>query len=114
MATSVWLDDSECTRDGRLPPVCLKCGDPAHQTVRRTFSWVPSWTIVFLLIGWPIWLILTLVLTKKMVVYAPLCPQHEGIFARRKLISTLLVLLALGSFFGAIVFGAVTQEQNKQ
>jgi len=96
MAT-VWLDESECTRDGNLPPVCLKCGADAHQTVRKSFSWCPGWVIVLILAGVLIWLIVAMILTKRMSVYAPLCDEHKGMFTRRALLTALLVVLSLGS-----------------
>src|SRR4051794_10732997 len=92
----------------------MKCGAEAHQTVRRTFSWAPSWIWVFLFVGgWPICLILSLLLTKKMVVYAPLCHEHRGIFTRRKVISVTLVVLGLGALFGSIALGAALQQPNR-
>ena len=96
MAT-VWLDESECTRDGNLPPVCMKCGADAHQTVRKTFSWCPGWVLVLILAGVLIWLIVAMILTKRMTVYAPLCEEHKGMFMKRALLTALLIVLSLGA-----------------
>jgi len=64
--------------------------------------------------GWPVALVLSLLLTKKMVVYAPLCHEHRGIFTRRKVISVTLVVLGLGSLFGSIALGAALQQPNQR
>ena len=97
MATTVWLDESECTRDGGLPPVCMKCGAEAHQTVRKNFSWTPGWVILLIFVQVLIWLIVSMILTKRMVVYVPLCLEHKGIFTKRAAITAVLVVMAIAS-----------------
>lgn len=110
MATAVWLDESECTRDGNLPPVCMKCGAEAHQTVRKNFSWCPSWVLVLIFAGVLIWAIIAMILTKKMVVYVPLCHEHKGMFMKRALLTALLVVMAIGALVVGIAVPAAVQQ----
>jgi len=101
----VLLDRSECDRDGKLPPVCLKCGAGADCDVERRFSWCPSWVVVFILLGvlgLLLLIVLTIVLTKRMRVYVPLCEEHRGYFRQRKLISNLILLAGLGALASGI------------
>ena len=36
---------------GELPRVCVKSGEPADQTIKATFRWLPPWTYLLLLAG---------------------------------------------------------------
>jgi hypothetical protein len=92
---AIWLDRDEC-RD--LPPVCMVCGAEAAATSRQTFRWHPPWVIVLILVSVPIWIIVALILTKKMTVYAPVCEQHRNYWLRRKLIAWLPVLSGVALF----------------
>jgi hypothetical protein len=56
---------AEDTRADALPEMCMKCGRPAVEHIRKQFSWYPPWVGLTLLIAWPVTLVLILVLTKK-------------------------------------------------
>jgi hypothetical protein len=99
----VWLDRDECTRDGGLPDVCIVCGDVARESTRQTFRWCPEWVIVLILAGVLVWVIVAMILTKTMVVYAPVCEAHRGHWFKRTLLNWLLVLGGIA----AIVLGFV-------
>jgi hypothetical protein len=100
---NVTLSKYECTR-GVLPRVCMRCGAPADETKTKTFSWFHPLIYLALLAGFLPFLIIALVLTKRMTVDAPFCHEHRGHWIRRTLLvtGTLLVVLALG--IGAIVY----------
>jgi hypothetical protein len=61
-----------------LPAVCMQCGAEATVHRRKTFSWYPPWVIVLLLFGLLPFVIVALILTKRMTVAVPLCDQHKG------------------------------------
>jgi hypothetical protein len=107
-----WLDRYECDRDGKLPPVCMVCGAEAEHTVKRTFSWYPPWVIVTILVALLVYVILALVLTKKMTVYVPLCSEHKNHFGRRVLWGGLLIVAAFVVLIGGFVLGVVCAEQK--
>ena len=68
-----------------LPFVCMHCGERTGRTVRKTFSWHPGWVVV--LIPWLIvYVILALVLTKRMIVRVPLCDNHRNHWINRALV----------------------------
>jgi hypothetical protein len=86
-----------------LPPVCMKCGAPATQFKERTFSWHSQWVYVLLLAGLVPFVIIALVLTKRMRVAVPFCDAHAGHWWKRNLfiVGGLLLLIAM------LIFGAV-------
>ncbi len=92
---SVHIHRSEA-KGGHLPLVCAKCGDPAETTVRKKFSWAPSWVLFLLLVGLLPWLIATMIATKRMTVEVPLCERHKNHWSWR----SWTVLLTL---FGGVI-----------
>lgn len=83
MAT-VTLSEYEC-RKKLLPDVCMKCGEPATVSVRRNFSWYPPWVLALALAGLLVAVIVAAVLTKKMLVEAPMCERHRKHWFNRML-----------------------------
>src|SRR5262249_54095806 len=74
--------------DGRLPDVCMCCGEPATTTKERKMSWVPPWVGVTWLAGGPIlYIIIAAIMTKRATVQVPLCDDHEGHWFKRNLIA---------------------------
>ena len=68
-----------------FPRVCMKCGREADRDVPNTFTWVPSWVHVLILLGLAPWLIVALVMRKSMAVVVPMCDRHAGHWRVRKL-----------------------------
>ena len=69
--------------DGHLPAVCMLCAKPATTTVTKKMQWHPSWvylTIVpGILIGGIIpYIVVAMIMTKRITVQAPLCDEHKG------------------------------------
>lgn len=81
MAT-VKLSDYECER-GFLPYVCMFCGRQAVTRVKQKFQWHHPWIFLLILVSVLVYIIVALVLTKKMVVRVPACDQHEGYWRRK-------------------------------
>jgi hypothetical protein len=69
--------------EGDLPAVCLRCGAPSTLVKSRTFSWAPPWVIVLILAGLLPYILVSVILTKRMRVQAPLCEQHRNYWVWR-------------------------------
>jgi hypothetical protein len=79
---------------GDVPDVCMRCGAPAPERVKQTFSWVAGWVHFIILISPLIWLILVLVLRKVCHARLPMCEQHKNHWLRRKIV-----------VYGSLLFG---------
>ena len=67
--------------DGRLPMVCMRCGEPANVVKTKKLSYYPRWLILLVLGGVPgllLLVILALVLRKRATLQTPLCDRHQG------------------------------------
>jgi hypothetical protein len=101
----VRLDDAG---DGNLPHVCMYCGEETDETTLKTLQWQPPWLGVVLLIGLlgcivpaiVVYIVVGLIFTKKAVVQAPLCDEHQGHWTNR-------TLLVVGSFLAFAVLAAL-------
>src|SRR5258708_14518335 len=51
--------------DGRLPMVCMRCGEPATVTRTRNMSWCPPWVGVLFLAGLIPYVIVAIIMTKR-------------------------------------------------
>lgn len=61
-----------------LPPVRAKCGARAVARPEKTFSWHPGWVTVLILVGLMPYVLVALILTKRMTVPLPLCQRHRN------------------------------------
>lgn len=65
------------SRDTILPPQCVKCGNPATEPwLRKTFYWHHPGFYV-LLISPLIYVIVALIVNKKVALWVPLCGAHK-------------------------------------
>jgi hypothetical protein len=81
-----------------VPPLCLKCGDPATVRVEKNFSWYPRWIYVFFLLGLPgmlLMVILAFALKKRKLLHAPMCDKHCNLWKNG-------TWTILGSLFGLV------------
>jgi hypothetical protein len=85
---------------GLLLAVCLRCGVPSSQRVRRQFSWYPRWLVVLVLVNLLVFAIVALVMTKRVTVEVPMCDRHRNHWLKRLLIN-------LGVFVGGVVVSGV-------
>lgn len=98
-----------CSRPDDLPDVCMKCGAQADDRVSRTFNWVPQWIGLTLLIAWPVYLILAIVLKKSATVAVPLCEQHKSHWTFRIWLNLgTFVVLVGGGIALAILIGSLS------
>jgi hypothetical protein len=93
--------------DGHLPAVCMCCGQPATTTVTRKMQWHPSWVYFMILLHILIYVVVALVMTKRIVVQVPLCDEHKGHWFKR-------TMLMVGAFFlfGLIGVGSIVLAAN--
>jgi uncharacterized paraquat-inducible protein A len=64
--------------EGKLPFYCMRCGEPASIRRRKRFSWCPQWVLVLVVFFTLPGIIVALILTKRMIVLAPLCANHRN------------------------------------
>jgi hypothetical protein len=84
-----------------LPPVCARCGERAVVQPDKTFSWHPSWVLVLLFVGGlPIYVIVALILTKRMTVPLPFCQRHRNYWRNR-------AIFVYGGLLGMFLLTAV-------
>lgn len=76
--------------DGRLPPVCVVCGEPADGTEGHTFRWMPDWlsaVLVALALLAPLLAVIAYFATLGAVwrrrFPVPVCARHRGYWKRR-------------------------------
>jgi hypothetical protein len=71
---------------GRLPSVCIVCGQTATGFKSKQMSWHPSWVYILLLLGLLPFIIVALCVQKRMRVEAPFCARHQNHWLSRTLI----------------------------
>lgn len=99
MATiRVYRDEAD---GDEFPRMCVRCGADADLDRRQKFSWHPQWVIVFVFISVPIYIILALILTKRMAVTLPVCHRHRNHWLSRKLFVGLGLLFWVCYVIGA-------------
>ena len=80
------------TPGAQFPPYCVKCGQPAQRWLNKNFAWHNPWIYAVVLVNVLLYLIVALVVSKRMRLNVPLCAQH---FGRRRMWLTIgWVLLA--------------------
>lgn len=101
------------TRAKYLPEVCMVCGEPSESIIRRTFSWFPPWVGLTILLSFVPYIILVIVLTKKMTVDVPICGRHGGYFWKRTAFIWLVLLGWLVISGALFAVGVVVAENNR-
>ena len=81
-----------------LPPVCLRCGEPACDIVSTETSLYPFWILIFVVIP-QIAALLAFFLNRRALVDVPMCRRHMMHFAGL----ILMRVLALIGFVGGLV-----------
>lgn len=108
---SVYVDSSEYL--GGLPPVCAKCGEPAEDTVRKTFSWAPGWVLAFVLLGLLPLLIAWLIATKRATVFVPMCEEHKHHWRwRSQTLWLTIVLIVVLLISGLVLVSSVARFEE--
>ena len=86
---------------GRLPKVCMICGERSSAKRKRTFKWSPPWTM---LVGG---LILATIMSKKMTINAPFCQEHRNHWLLRTLVGVFGFIGVVAVSFALLVLAAI-------
>jgi hypothetical protein len=95
-----------------LPAVCLQCGAPATRERRKAFSWYPPWINLLIFVGLIPFLIVALVLTKRMTMHAPFCEEHRNHWNWRSWFVWLGLMLVMFLGFGAVVVAIILANRG--
>lgn len=83
-------------RAASLPALCVKCGATATRPWRKKFYWHNP--LLYLMIFFPgllIYVIVALIVRKKMELNVPICDAHHADRRRYNLIATLMIVLCI-------------------
>jgi hypothetical protein len=97
--------------EGGLPRACMRCGAPATLFKTKNFSWYPSWVYVLLLGGLLSFIIVAVIMQKRMRVSAPLCDQHKRHWVWPTAFAVAALLLLVGVVFGGIAVGGALEGE---
>jgi hypothetical protein len=108
---SVRISRREAER-GLLPRVCILTGEPTDSIKHKSFSWSPSWTILLILVGLLPYIIISLVLTKRMAVELPLVERKHGHWLIRQALVIGGVLIAIALACGGGILGSRDNDSD--
>jgi hypothetical protein len=98
-------------RQAILPDRCVLCNMPADGgRLGRTYSWMPQWVYLFLLLGLIPFVIVAVILQKRAKLQVGICPVHRSRRIRN-------ILISLAAVFGGIVLmigGPMFASSNPQ
>ncbi len=100
-------------RQDRLPDVCARCGAPSTFIKDKSFSWCPPWVGVLILVGLLPWLIVWIILTKRMTVPVPLCDRHKGHWSWRTWFTVLSLLALIAGSIGTVILWANLKQGGR-
>lgn len=64
-------------RGAALPPMCVKCGQPAlSRLLKKKYYWHSPWLLLLILIGILIYAIVAIIVRKSFELSVPLCEEH--------------------------------------
>ena len=92
-----------------LPMFCVKCGQPAEGTLKKTFAWHSPLLYLLILVNILVYAIVAMVVSKKLKLEVPLCAEHRG---KRKLYLGLGWGLLLGCIPAGIVVGSMGADME--
>jgi hypothetical protein len=81
---------------GRLPPLCVVCGEAADQNRAVRFSWHPGWVSWLWLVGLLPPILATLMTRRSMAAALPVCGRHWGHWSSRQRIIWAGLAVAFG------------------
>ncbi len=99
---------------GELPFICMRCGAPATMVKRKSLAWHPPWVYVLIPAGVLPFVIVAMVLTKRMRLQIPLCDAHKSNWLVRALIiwGSFVVFLGMIVLIGAVLFALDEQRRR--
>lgn len=105
VASRVRTKDMAVPRGASLPANCVKCGAPAEHPWRKKFYWHPSWVYIFLVVNLLIYVLIAILIRKKMELNVPLCEVHHGERKRYKILAAVMLLgcVPVGLMIGSLL-----------
>lgn len=91
------------TKQAALPDRCVKCNEPTQQRLKRRLRWHHPALYILIFGGVLFYFILALVFSKTATIHVGLCEAHAAARKRDILISWVIAVLSLVSFYFAIV-----------
>jgi hypothetical protein len=88
----------------------MRCGGPSTVVKTKKFSWYPSWVYLLILVHLLIFLIVALIMTKRMTVPVPLCDKHRRHFLWPTLLGVGALLLLLVTIFGGVILAGALED----
>lgn len=67
-----------------MPPLCVKCGQPAGEPTRERYTWHTPWLYLLIIIGLLFYAIGYLLMRKKFELDVPVCQTHHDDQRRRR------------------------------
>lgn len=94
----VWRDGKVLVapKDAALPPLCVKCGEPASQMKKRVFFWHHPALYLLVLCGLLLYLIVAIIARRRATLTVGLCPRHAGKWRNGMLLGWLGALAGIG------------------
>jgi len=89
--------------EGRLPMICMLCGEPAVTQKSKRMIYKPSWTLVLLLLFVLPYFVAAILLEKRATLVAPFCTRHQGHWRNRTLVLWGIFLVACTLAVAAVV-----------
>jgi hypothetical protein len=88
--------------DSVLPGLCVKSNEPATRSLKRVLYWHHPALYLLVIVSPLIYIIVSLIVRKKAVVYIPLAPRFFWARTRNMLIAWALVCIGFAMFIGGI------------
>lgn len=79
-----WQDGNQLVveRDGELPSVCVRCGQPGVERISRRVSWSSPWLLLLILLGVIFYVLIASIAAKRSRVTIWLCASHANLRRR--------------------------------
>ena len=78
-----------------LPQKCIQCGRDAEHTIPKWLFWHTPLLLPVVLVSWPFYLLVALLIRKHMTIQIPLCSHHFKQRRRFSVLGITLIPLAL-------------------
>lgn len=107
---TIWRSKSVLvmTKQAPLPDRCVKCNAPTHHKLKRNLRWHQPGLYILIIAGFLLYALLAMVLSKTATINVGLCETHAAARKRAILVTWMLVLLSLASFYFAVVADQVS------
>lgn len=105
-STGLWHKGSKLvmSKGMTLPDRCVKCNVQTNRKVKRKLSWHHPALFLLIIFGAVIYIGVALALRQEAVVYLGVCDEHYSTWRRNILITCLLIVGSLASFFLALKY----------